>query len=86
MTLVQRFEAAMVAAGLPVPQPRTTMEPFHSTLGVVDGTKYPVDQVLSQINSAVPVFTPIPITIANFVMGPFPIYIFTANASLPIDG
>ena len=34
--LVDSFEAAMIAAGLPVDQKRVKMEPFHTTLGVVN--------------------------------------------------
>jgi len=47
-------EAAIEAAGVKVHIPRSKQEPFHSTLGVVNGSTFPMEQALASINQIVP--------------------------------
>ncbi len=60
---LQRFEAAIVAAGLPV-VPRATMEGFHVTIGTTNSS-FPMQAALAAINAAIPVWTP-PLLISGF--------------------
>jgi len=46
--VVDQFEAAMRKTGLPI-VPRKTMEPFHSTIAVVN-SGYPVDAAIAEVN------------------------------------
>jgi len=78
--LVKSFEAAMIAHGLPVNRTRAVQEPFHTTLGVV-AKGYPVDEVLAEINAAIPNFSPIPINIKNFLLMPAPLWEFHSSDS-----
>lgn len=51
---VGQVEEAMAAAGVPVNIARKDQEPFHSTLAVVDGSTYPVEEAMRSINELVP--------------------------------
>lgn len=50
---------------IPVHIPRSKQEPFHSTLGVVQ-EGYPIDHVIQEINSQIPVFNKIPVSNFHF--------------------
>jgi len=65
--VVTGFERAMVADAIPLPFNRSVMEPFHSTLGVVNKA-YPIDKVLDEINAAIPSWSPVPINLKNFLL------------------
>jgi len=72
--LASAVEAAALAAGIPIYRTRQEQEPQHSTLGTVD-LQYPVDSVVSTINSKIPVWSPQPISIDFFVLpDPFRVY------------
>jgi len=45
---------AMADAGVPVNVARKDQEPFHSTLAVVDGSTYPVEEAMRAVNELVP--------------------------------
>jgi len=79
-SLVKGFEAAMINAGIPVSQPRATMELFHSTIGVVN-KHYDADAVINEINKAIPTFSPIPINLSNFLLIPVPLWEFFSDDS-----
>ena len=51
---VGKVEAAMADAGVPVNVARKDQEPFHSTLAVVDGSTYPVEEAMRAVNELVP--------------------------------
>ncbi|GMH86457.1 hypothetical protein TL16_g10551 [Triparma laevis f. inornata] len=51
---VGSIEAAIEAAGVKINSPRKKQEPYHSTLAVVDGRTYPVEEALKKINEMVP--------------------------------
>ena len=40
--------------GVPVHLPRSKQQPFHSTLGVVNGLEFPSEAALKAINKAIP--------------------------------
>jgi len=81
---IERFEAAINASGIPIHLPRSEQEPFHSTLGVVEGS-YPIEEVIAQINQQLPVFNQQPIEISSF-FSVFPPWIFNSNSSSsPVD-
>ena len=64
--IVARFEAAIEAAGVAV-VPRSTMEPYHMTVGTVDTAVFPMAEALAAINAAVPVGSwTAPIPLRNF--------------------
>lgn len=67
------FEAALVAAGIPVLVPRAEMEGFHLTIGTANST-YPMAEALAAINAAVPPGTwtsPFPLKDFVFFTPPF---------------
>jgi len=59
--LIRRIENSMRAAGIPVINPRH--QAFHSTMARVVADEYPVDEVLRQIQLAVPVFATFDMTV-----------------------
>jgi len=63
--LVKHMEHILEQEGIRIHVPRKHQEPFHSTLAVVDSS-YPLDKVLKEINTQIPVFSPIPVTISCF--------------------
>jgi len=75
---VSQIETALSENGIKVIKPRSQMEPFHSTLGVVDD-KYPVQEVLNLINTQIPVFNADPAIIHSFFMVA-PFWIFNATS------
>jgi len=54
MSWVGEVEAAIVAAGVPIHTSRDQQEPFHTTLGVVNGSSFPMEQALAAIKKLVP--------------------------------
>jgi len=54
MDWVLRLEARIQAAGLPVHLSRRMQEPFHTTLGVVNGSAYPVRRAIEALNKHFP--------------------------------
>jgi len=80
-SLVAGFEQEMEKHGITVKYPRSGMEPFHVTLGVVN-KKYPVDQVLAEINEQVPMWSDVAINISNFLLIPVPVWEIKSNDSL----
>ena len=54
MDFVGRIEEAIEDAGIEVLIPRKQQEPYHSTLAVVDGRDFPVEEALRKINEIVP--------------------------------
>jgi hypothetical protein len=64
---VEQLEAAMTKAGIPVRKPRSKMEPFHSTVGVVPDS-FPADQALKEVNQKIPIYNSKPMTISSFWM------------------
>lgn len=44
------------AIGIPLHRPRSSQEPFHSTLAVVNST-FPIADALAHINASIPVFS-----------------------------
>jgi len=71
---VAMIEDTIESQGIPIHKRRSAQEPFHSTIGVVKSGAYPVDTVIDQINSAIPDFSPQPITISDFWMLIPPVY------------
>jgi hypothetical protein len=51
---VGAVEDSMRSAGYPVNVPRKSQEPFHSTLAVVDGGSFPVEEAMARVNELVP--------------------------------
>ena len=51
---VGRVEDKIGEAGVELSSRRKDQEPFHSTLAVVDGRSYPVEEVMAKINSLIP--------------------------------
>jgi hypothetical protein len=51
---VGNVEKRIEAAGIKVNVPRKHQEPYHSTLAVVDGRTFPVEQAVRMINTMVP--------------------------------
>ena len=48
---IERVEDLIRSAGLPVHVPRRKQQPFHVTVGVIDGASdYPLNRVLDRIN------------------------------------
>jgi len=82
--LVSRFEAEMKAHGIPVKYPRSGMEPFHVTLGVVDSS-YPVQQVVAEINQQITEWSDVPINISNFLLIPVPVWEMKSNDSVSLS-
>jgi len=81
--LVAYWESVMEEHGIPVKHPRSQMEPFHVTLGVVNKA-YPVDQVVAQINEQVTSWSDVPINISNFMLIPVPVWELKSNDSVSI--
>ena len=52
--LMNDVEAAIRAEGVDIHVPRKEQEPFHSTLGVVNGANFPAITALNAINAAIP--------------------------------
>ena len=52
--LVQRVESAIEAAGVRLNVKRAEQEPFHTTLAVVNGSLYPVGEVVAALNARFP--------------------------------
>jgi hypothetical protein len=50
---VAKVEAAIAAVGVSIHIARSAQEPFHTTLGVVDGTLFPVETALERVNQVV---------------------------------
>lgn len=50
---VATVEAAIVAAGVPIHIPRSMQEPFHSTLCVVNGSTFPVEEAARRVNELI---------------------------------
>jgi len=65
LAFVDGLENAIKAHGIPVHRPRSQQQPFHCTLGVVDGS-YPVSTALAAINKAIPAFNTIPMIADTF--------------------
>lgn len=66
--VVENVEAKVRAVGLDIHIPRSDQEPFHSTLGVVNGSTYPCVAAMNAVNEAIPPgkWTPLgPITVKN---------------------
>lgn len=57
MDWVGKVEATIESAGVPIHIPRSQKEPFHSTLGVVKGSTFPMEQALVGIDAIVPAGT-----------------------------
>lgn len=53
-SFVEELEERVRAEGVDIHVPRRLQEPFHSTLGVVDGDAYPCVQALDAVNKAIP--------------------------------
>jgi hypothetical protein len=62
--LVTQFEDAAAARGF-VMQRRSGMEVFHTTIGTTDSS-FPMQQVLQQINTEIPFWTPQPVRFDKF--------------------
>jgi hypothetical protein len=54
LSWVAEVEAAIAAAGVSIHIPRAAQEPFHSTLAVVNGTTFPLEEAVAAINQLVP--------------------------------
>eukprot|EP01103_Thecamoeba_quadrilineata_P018883 TRINITY_DN7430_c0_g1_i1.p1 TRINITY_DN7430_c0_g1~~TRINITY_DN7430_c0_g1_i1.p1 ORF type:complete len:249 (-),score=46.23 TRINITY_DN7430_c0_g1_i1:40-720(-) len=80
-SVVEAFETAIVARGVPVKTPRSDQQPFHVILGIVDST-YPVEEVLTSINNEIDTWNRFPIKVTNFFIGIPPNYFF-ANGTKP---
>eukprot|EP01102_Stenamoeba_stenopodia_P010577 TRINITY_DN3206_c0_g1_i1.p1 TRINITY_DN3206_c0_g1~~TRINITY_DN3206_c0_g1_i1.p1 ORF type:complete len:275 (+),score=60.23 TRINITY_DN3206_c0_g1_i1:50-826(+) len=76
---VLQIEQLLEYYGVPITRPRSEMEPFHSTLGVVV-EDYPVAQVLNDINGAITVWNSQPIAIKSFFTV-FPPGVYNATSS-----
>jgi len=76
---VLRIEKMLESYGVPIYRPRSEMEPFHSTLGVVRKS-YPIDAVLEKINNNITVWNSVPISIDSFFVA-FPPVISFANTT-----
>lgn len=50
---VASVEAAIEAAGVPIHIPRSVQEPFHSTLCVVNGSTFPVEEGARRVNELI---------------------------------
>ena len=75
--LINTFEKAITASGIPIQYPRSAQEPFHSTLAVVNST-YPVATVLDQLNTQITVWNSQPILIDHFLLE-FPPHRFSSS-------
>jgi len=64
-SFVENIERLINASGIPVHVHRKDQEPFHCTLGVVNGS-YPINDVIDEINRKHPVFNEYPIEIYSF--------------------
>ncbi|GMH95882.1 hypothetical protein TrST_g3400 [Triparma strigata] len=53
MEYVGSIEAQIEAAGVKINNPREKQEPYHSTLAVVDGRNFPVEEALKKINKLI---------------------------------
>ena len=69
----------MVAAGYPVPRPRSTQEPFHTTVGVVNPSVCPAAELLTALNGNITVFTPEPVLIDSFDLAFPPVHVVAHN-------
>jgi hypothetical protein len=78
---VASIEAHLISKNIPVHRPRSQMEPFHSTLGVVK-PGYPVEEIVQRINTELPIFNSDPITLKAFFMS-FPFAMFNASSPAP---
>eukprot|EP00294_Goniomonas_avonlea_P009350 CAMPEP_0114555770 /NCGR_PEP_ID=MMETSP0114-20121206/8930_1 /TAXON_ID=31324 /ORGANISM="Goniomonas sp, Strain m" /LENGTH=229 /DNA_ID=CAMNT_0001740925 /DNA_START=23 /DNA_END=712 /DNA_ORIENTATION=- len=77
LRLVESFEQALMAAGVPVPRTRAQQLPFHSSLAYV-AADFDVATAIPAVNEAVPNFTATPLQITGFDML-FPPHHFQAH-------
>jgi 2'-5' RNA ligase len=69
MKWVESLEQSMREAGVAIHTPRSLQEPFHSTLGVVDGHTYPVERALTAVNTQIRDWTGgLPLTLKEFTI------------------
>ena len=72
----------MQTAGFDVPRPRSTQEPFHTTLGVVDPSVAPVGEILAALNGNITTFSPVPVVIDGFDLLFPPVHIAAHNGTV----
>jgi len=77
---VLRIEKMLESYGVPIYRPRSEMEPFHSTLGVVRKS-YPIDVVLNKINTNITVWNSVPIAIETFFVAFPPVFNYANNTT-----
>lgn len=73
----------MSAAGVPVRVPRSAQEPFHTTLGVVDPSACPFDELLATLTANFTSFSPQGVLIDAFDMIVPPVSVLAYNNTSP---